>query len=43
MFPDLFKDVKEELDKDTINAATKDMQDFMDLNKAPGLPGWFRM
>ncbi|TGZ47966.1 probable 39S ribosomal protein L23, mitochondrial [Temnothorax curvispinosus] len=43
VFPDLFKDVKEEIDKDSIDMAKKDMQDFIKPNKAPGLPGWFRI
>lgn len=43
MFPDIFKGVKDELDKDTMDMAKKDMQDFIESNKAPGLPGWFRI
>ncbi|XP_012533647.1 probable 39S ribosomal protein L23, mitochondrial [Monomorium pharaonis] len=42
-FPALFKDVKDELDKDSIDMAKKNLQDFIESNKAPGLPGWFRI
>ncbi|XP_011705672.1 PREDICTED: 39S ribosomal protein L23, mitochondrial [Wasmannia auropunctata] len=42
-FPNLFKDVKDELDKETMDMAKKDMQDFLEPHKAPGLPGWFRI
>ncbi|XP_018393291.1 PREDICTED: probable 39S ribosomal protein L23, mitochondrial [Cyphomyrmex costatus] len=43
VFPDMFKNVKDELDKETMDLAKKEMQNFLRPNKAPGLPGWFRM
>lgn len=44
MFPDMFKNVKDDdIDKETMDIAKKDMQDFLGPNKAPGLPGWFRI
>ncbi|KAG5324347.1 RM23 protein, partial [Acromyrmex heyeri] len=43
VFPDMFKNVKDDIDKETIDIAKKDMQDFLGPNKAPGLPGWFRI
>jgi len=43
VFPDLFKNVKDEIDKESIDMAKEDMQDFLEVNKAPGLPGWFRI
>ncbi|XP_018370197.1 PREDICTED: 39S ribosomal protein L23, mitochondrial [Trachymyrmex cornetzi] len=43
VFPDIFKNVKDDIDKETVDIAKKDMQDFLGPNKAPGLPGWFRI
>jgi len=40
----MFKNVKDDdIDKETMDIAKKDMQDFLGPNKAPGLPGWFRI
>ncbi|KAM0728176.1 Large ribosomal subunit protein uL23m [Formica fusca] len=43
VFPDLFKDRKSELDEKTMNESKQDLQEFVKVNKAPGLPGWFRI
>ncbi|KYM77567.1 39S ribosomal protein L23, mitochondrial [Atta colombica] len=43
VFPDMFKNVKDDIDKETMDIAKKDMQDFLGPNKAPGLSGWFRI
>lgn len=43
MFPDLFKDRKSELDEKTMDESKQDLQEFVKVNKAPGLPGWFRI
>lgn len=43
VFPELFKSKKEEMDKQSMDEAKKDLQDYVDSNKAPGLPTWFRM
>ncbi|KAL0109601.1 hypothetical protein PUN28_014567 [Cardiocondyla obscurior] len=42
VFPSLFKDVKEEIDKDTLKSAKKEMQSYIESNKAPGVPTWFK-
>ncbi|XP_029162526.1 39S ribosomal protein L23, mitochondrial [Nylanderia fulva] len=43
VFPDLFKDTKSQVDEKTVNESKKDFQDYIKDNKAPGLPGWFRI
>lgn len=43
VFPDLFKDKKSELDEKTISESKQDLQEFVKVSKAPGLPGWFRI
>lgn len=43
VFPNLFKDAKSELDEKTISESKRDLQDYIKVNKAPGLPGWFRI
>ncbi|XP_011642100.1 39S ribosomal protein L23, mitochondrial isoform X1 [Pogonomyrmex barbatus] len=42
VFPKLFEDVKK-TDEENLNMLKKDLQDFLEPNKAPGLPGWFRI
>lgn len=43
IFPSLFKDAQSEFDEKNVNEAKKDLQEFVESNKAPGLPGWFRL
>ncbi|CAL1678499.1 unnamed protein product [Lasius platythorax] len=43
VFPDLFKDAKSDIDEKTINESKQDLQEYIKVNKAPGLPGWFRI
>jgi len=43
VFPNLFKDSKSELDEETMNESKRDLQEYVKVNKAPGLPGWFRI
>ena len=43
MFPDMFKNVKDDNDKEAMDIVKKDMQAFLGPKKAPGLPGWFRI
>ncbi|XP_011875282.1 PREDICTED: probable 39S ribosomal protein L23, mitochondrial [Vollenhovia emeryi] len=42
-FPNMFQEVTDELEKESVNMAKKDIEDFLEPNKAPGLPGWFRI
>ncbi|GAB1867463.1 Large ribosomal subunit protein uL23m [Camponotus japonicus] len=38
VFPNLFKDVKSEFDEETMNESKRDLQEYVKVNKAPGLP-----
>ncbi|XP_020296757.1 39S ribosomal protein L23, mitochondrial [Pseudomyrmex gracilis] len=42
-FPTLFKDSTYILDEENISQTKKNLQDFINESKAPGLPGWFRV
>ncbi|XP_067216534.1 large ribosomal subunit protein uL23m [Linepithema humile] len=43
VFPSLFKEAQGEFDEKSMNEAKKDLQEFVESSKAPGLPGWFRI
>ncbi|EZA54793.1 hypothetical protein DMN91_007637 [Ooceraea biroi] len=43
VFPDLFKDAKDDVDENTMNETKKDLQQYIESNKAPGVPTWFRV
>ncbi|EFN88224.1 39S ribosomal protein L23, mitochondrial [Harpegnathos saltator] len=43
VFPKLFQDVKSDVDDKSINEAQKDLKDFLETSKAPGMPAWFRI
>ncbi|KAH0945622.1 hypothetical protein HN011_000729 [Eciton burchellii] len=43
VFPNLFEDVKEELNKDSMEETKKGLQDYINSNKSPGLPTWFKI
>lgn len=43
VFPDLFKDAKSTIDEEALTESRKDLDQFLESNKAPGLPGWFRI
>jgi len=43
VFPSLFKETKDDLEEKNMDETKKSLQEFVESNKAPGLPAWFRM